>query len=193
MNEQTVIRAKEYIQKLFEGNSDGHDAAHSLRVYRNAMLIADAVDECDRYAVALAALLHDADDHKLFDTKDNANARAFLHSESIDDEMTDKICRIINSVSFSKNRDKAAESIEEMIVRDADRLDAIGAVGIARTFAYGGKAGRGMEDSVQHFYDKLLLLKDMMNTEAAKRIAEQRHGFMLSFLDELDRELSQGE
>ena len=188
MNEQTVTRAKEYIQKLFKGNSDGHDAAHSLRVYRNAMLIADATPGCDRYAVAVAALLHDADDHKLFDTKDNANARAFLRAENIDAETSERIIRIINSVSFSKNKNRPAQTIEEYIVRDADRLDAMGAVGIARAFAYGGKAGRGMEDSVRHFHEKLLLLRDMMHTRIAREMAEERHSFMLRFLEELEKE-----
>ena len=187
MDEKVIHNAVEYIKALFAGNTDGHDAAHSIRVYHNAMLIADTLDGCDRYSAALAALLHDTDDPKLFETEGNANARAFLKSQNIDADMTDKIIGIINSVSFSKNKDAPA-STEAYIVRDADRLDAIGAVGIARTFAYGGKAGRGLDDSVQHFHDKLLRLKDMMHTQAARDIAEKRHSFMLCFLKEYSEE-----
>ena len=92
-------------------------------------------------------------------------------------------------VSFSKNRGKKPESIEGQIVQDADRLDAIGAIGIARTFAFGGKHGRSPEDSIAHFHEKLLLLKDMMNTDTAKLLAEDRHNFMQDFLQEWDREV----
>ncbi|MCR4951927.1 MAG: HD domain-containing protein [Solobacterium sp.] len=184
MNNTVVENAKRYIEQLFENNADGHDAGHSLRVYRNAVKIAEKHPESDLFIISLAALLHDADDHKLFHTENNENSRNFLSSQNIDTETTEKICRIINAVSFSKNRGKRPDSLEGMIVQDADRLDAIGAVGIARTFAYGGKNERPMETSVQHFYDKLLLLKDEMNTEEAKRIAEKRHDFMEGFLEE---------
>ena len=107
---------------------------------------------------------------------------------SIDD--IEKICQAINSVSFSKNRGKRPESIEGKIVQDADRLDAIGAIGIARTFAYGGEHGRSMESSIQHFYEKLLLLKDELNTEAARKMAKERHEYMESFLEEYEKETS---
>ena len=189
MSDTVIENAIEYISALFADNTDGHDAAHSLRVYHNAMMIADTVDDCDRYSIALASLLHDADDHKLFGTTDNYNARSFLKEQGVDEELINKICSIINSVSFSRNKGVIPDTIEKMIVQDADRLDAMGAVGIARTFAYGGKTGRGMEDSIQHFYDKLLLLKELMNTEAAKEIAVQRHEFMLSYIDQLKREM----
>ena len=101
----------------------------------------------------------------------------------------EEICRVINAVSFSKNRGKHPESLEGKIVQDADRLDAIGAVGIARTFSYGGHKGRSLTDTVQHFHDKLLLLKDKMNTETAKQMAESRHQFLITFLKELEKEL----
>ena len=140
--------------------------------------------------IRVAALLHDADDHKLFKTENNANARAFLEESGVPDETTDTICAIINSVSFSKNRGKIPDSIEGKIVQDADRLDAIGAVGIARTFMYGGSHGRSIEETREHFEDKLLLLKDKMNTDTAKKIASVRHEYLLSFLEELDSELS---
>ena len=95
---------------------------------------------------------------------------------------------MINGVSFSKNGDRRPETIEGQIVQDADRLDAIGAIGIARTFAYGGKHGRPPEDSIAHFYEKLLLLKDRMNTAKGKEIALSRHGFLELFLDEWKKE-----
>ncbi len=178
-------RAIAYIQALFKNNAGGHDAAHSLRVYHNAMRIAGEEPGCDKEIVALAALLHDADDHKLFHTSENENARRFLRDNGIPAERADRICEAINAVSFSRNRGKVPQTPEGKIVQDADRLDAIGAVGIARTFAYGGEHGRSLEASVQHFTDKLLLLKDLMNTETAKRLASKRHEFLELFLREL--------
>ena len=178
----------EYIRALFRDNTDGHGADHTLRVYRNAVQIAENEPGCDRELIALAALLHDADDHKLFRTENNANARAFLAENGVPEDRADRICEVINAVSFSRNRGKVPETPEGKIVQDADRLDALGAVGIARTFAYGGKNGRSLEDSVQHFYDKLLLLRDMMNTETGKQMAEGRHAFLEAFLQELERE-----
>ena len=183
----TIIEAAvAYIEKLFQGNAGGHDAAHTLRVYRNALLIARSEPDCDPEIVSLAALLHDTDDHKLFHTEDNANARSFLEAHGVD--KAEEIIAAINSVSFSRNRGKRPETLEGKIVQDADRLDAIGAVGIARTFAYGGEHGRSLDSSIRHFYDKLLLLKDEMNTAAARRLAEERHAYMAGFLEEYAKE-----
>ena len=184
----TIDAAKEYIGRLFAGNADGHGLDHSMRVYKNAMLLAETELTADRFIVALSALLHDADDYKLFQTENNANARNFLKSANVDPETTDRICEVINSVSFSKNRGKKPETIEGQIVQDADRLDAIGAIGIARTFAFGGKHNRSLESSIDHFHEKLLLLKDMLNTEKAKELAESRHLFMEQFLKEWEKE-----
>ena len=161
-----------------------------MRVYQNARNIAAGYPACDRLVVSLAALLHDVDDHKLFSTENNQNARAFLQSQSVGQDEIERICAVINAVSFSKNRGKRPESLEGQIVQDADRLDAIGAIGIARTFAFGGKNGRSIESSLQHFHDKLLLLKDEMNTEEAKRIAEIRHSYMEGFLTEMQEEMT---
>ena len=191
--ERITQDAIEYIRTLFAGNADGHGFDHTLRVWRNAMLIAETEPGCDRETVSLAALLHDADDHKLFATENNANARRFLEEHGITGEKAERICGAVNSVSFSKNRGKRPETPEGRIVQDADRLDAIGAVGIARTFAYGGKHGRTPEDSIQHFHEKLLLLKDMMNTEKAKEIAGTRHAFMEDFLREWEAETGTAE
>ena len=178
-----IEEAIEFIENLFKGNSDGHGVDHAMRVYHNAMIIAQT-ECCDMQIVALAALLHDADDHKIFHTEGNANARGFLKGHGVPEDEIERIVTIINAVSFSKNKDKKPETIEGMIVQDADRLDAMGAVGIARTFAYGGKHGRDMESSIQHFHEKLLLLKDLMNTEKAKELAKKRHEYLLGFLDE---------
>ena len=186
-----VEEAMDYIRLLFRGNSDGHGFDHSFRVYRNAMRIADSEPVCDRQVVALAALLHDADDDKLFSTKDNANARSFLQTRGLPAETVERICQAINAVSFHKNRGKRPETPEGQIVQDADRLDAIGAVGIARTFAFGGARGRSLQSSIQHFHEKLLLLRDTLNTESARRMAETRHAFMVSFLDEWEKEIGE--
>ena len=165
-----IDEAINYIRELFAENADGHGFEHAMRVYRNA-------------------LLHDADDHKLFSTENNANARRFLEAQGVDRETADRICGAVNSVSFSRNRGKHPDTIEGRIIQDADRLDAIGAIGIARTFAYGGKHGRTPEDSIAHFHEKLLLLKDLMNTEKAKEMAESRHAFMEQFLKEWEQEI----
>lgn len=189
MDKDRIIEdAIEYVKELFEGNSDGHGADHTMRVFHNAQVIMEAYPEADRFVSLLAALLHDADDHKLFNTENNQNARTFMEKKGLPAETIEQICTIINAVSFSKNRGKRPGTLEGMIVQDADRLDAIGAIGIARTFAYGGKVGRPLSDSIQHFYDKLLLLKNEMNTDGAKALAQKRHDYMCAFLDEYTEE-----
>ena len=192
MTDTLTEKAISYIERLFQGNSGGHDAAHTLRVYRSAMRIAQDEPDCDREIVALASLLHDADDHKLFQTQDNANARQFLLENRVPADRIEQICAAINAVSFSRNQGNIPQTLEGRIVQDADRLDAIGAVGVARTFAYGGEHGRTLTESVQHFHDKLLLLKDRMHTQTAKALAEKRHAFLLSFLEQLEEELNGG-
>lgn len=188
-NEKDLIAAAEaYIAALFASNAGGHDAAHTLRVRRNALRVAESEPGCDKLTVELAALLHDADDYKLFRTENNANARAFLEREGVAPETVERICAAINAVSFSRNRGRRPETPEGKIVQDADRLDAMGAVGVARCFAYGGEHGRPMEESIAHFHEKLLLLRDGLNTESARRLAEKRHGFLLEFLREYEEE-----
>lgn len=188
MNEQLINNTISYIKALFAGNADGHDADHSLRVYKNAVTIASNYPDCDLLLVSLASLLHDVDDHKLFKTENNQNAREFLKGQDIPSDTIEQVVKIINAVSFSKNKGKTPETLEGKIVQDADRLDAMGAIGIARTFAYGGKNGRSLEDSVQHFHDKLLLLRDTLNTDEARELADKRHAFMEQFLEELGEE-----
>ena len=188
MNEELIQSAIQYIIELFKDSDASHDAEHTLRVYRNAMLIAENEPGCDKEVVAVAALLHDADDHKLFPSTDLQNARAFLTEHGFPKDRTEDICEIIRSVSFSNNRDRRPRTPEGKIVQDADRLDAIGAVGVARTFAFGGERGRSLQDSVKHFHEKLLLLKDLMNTETGRQLAENRHAFLESFLAEYEEE-----
>ncbi|MBR6136428.1 MAG: HD domain-containing protein [Clostridia bacterium] len=190
MESELFIKAKKYIACLFSDDAGGHDEDHTLRVYENAMKIAATYD-CDTTTVALAALLHDADDYKLFDTEDLMNARTFMRENGVSSEKEEEVCRVIEQVSFSENRDTRPSSIEAMIVRDADRLDAMGAIGIARTFAYGGQRGKKLSRSVEHFHQKLLLLKDMMTTEKGREMAEKRHAFLVSFLKELEEETEQ--
>ena len=203
MNEAVFDRAKEFAKGLFEGDSSGHDVYHTLRVHDLARTICSK-EGGDMDIVRLAAILHDVDDRKLFGENGFANARRFMDSEHIDLDDQMFICDIISEISFKGKDSVRPSSLEGKIVQDADRMDAIGAIGIARAFAYGGSKGRAMHipgegpkegmsekeyfanqgTSVNHFYEKLLLLKDMMNTQTAKDMAQARHDYMVGFLDE---------
>ncbi|EMR07280.1 hypothetical protein C772_00929 [Bhargavaea cecembensis DSE10] len=195
MNPALYEAALERISRLFGEDATGHDVHHTLRVYRMAMRLAEA-EGADRELVGLAAMLHDADDPKLFGSGDGLpNAQAFMEEQGISPAQADVVCTMIGEVSFSKNGSKRPSTIEGMVVQDADRLDAIGAIGIARTFAFGGSRGQAIHDpdrttgtSIAHFYEKLLKLKDLMNTEEARRIAEERHRYMEAFLSEFHDE-----
>ncbi len=191
------------VKALFAGDPGGHDEFHTERVYRTAMKLADT-EPCDRQIVALAALLHDVDDPKLFSTEANENARRILSGAGVAPETAGRIIAIINKVAYKGTDTQVPETIEGKIVQDADRLDAIGAIGIARAFAYGGSRGRAMYDpdipprpdmdeaayrsrnstTINHFYEKLLLLEGMMNTDCAKRMARARTQVMTDFLAE---------
>ena len=186
-----IDKTIEYITELYKGNVDGHDLDHSIRVYNNAVNISKSYTDADVLIIVLASLLHDADDHKLFDTKNNENARRFMKDQNISEEYMNRICDVINSVSFSKNKGVKPSTLEGCIVQDADRLDALGAIGIARTFAYGGRNNRSLVESIKHFHEKLLLLKDQMNTPEAKRIAEERHKFLEDYILELYKEMGE--
>ena len=188
MSTDLIADAEAYVSELFARNAGGHDLGHALRVRRNALRLAAEEPDCDKLVVELAALLHDADDPKLFSTEGNANARAFLTREGLPPETVEAVCAAVNSVSFRLNRGRRPETPEGRLMQDADRLDAMGAVGVARTFAYGGEHARPMEESVRHFYDKLLLLYDELNTESAKRLAAPRHAFLEAFLKEYAEE-----
>lgn len=191
-----IEEAREYARRIFAGDSGGHDFDHTLRVYRMAVRIAGA-EGADPAPVGLAALLHDVDDRKLSPATHETlgNAREFLHSHGVSAETSEAILRIISQVSFSGG--KVPDTLEGKCVQDADRLDAMGAIGIARTFAYGGSRGRRLHDpagedkstSVQHFYDKLLRLEGLMNTETGRKLARERHEYMEEFLARFYAEL----
>jgi len=174
-------------------------------VYKNALLIARG-ENCDETVVKLGALLHDIADSKFHDGDETVGpkvAREFLESEGVSETIVSHVIQIIDNISFKGGKiEKTFSSIELDIVQDADRLDAIGAIGVARAFNYGGFKNRAMYDpqiapnlhmskeeyknsqapTINHFYEKLLLLKDKMNTETGKQIAEQRHHYMQGFL-----------
>ena len=189
MMETVLIAAESYIKEVFATDSSGHDAAHTLRVCRMAEKIAQA-EGADVGIVKLAALLHDVDDHKISpDTADTKSRAAdFLRGQGVDTRTAERILRIIDQVSFSRNT-LPPDSLEGMCVQDADRLDAMGAIGIARTFAYGGAHGRAIYNpgdescSIAHFYEKLLRLRDRMNTASGREMAAQRHAFLESYLE----------
>ena len=187
-----INHAMEYARQIFAGDGSGHDFDHTLRVYHMAVRIAGE-EGADVEMVALAALLHDVDDHKLSpetcEHKDRAVA--FLKSQGVSEQKIHRIVEIISQISFSAGNGRPS-TLEGMCVQDADRLDAIGAIGIGRAFAFGGSRGRRMHDpegvdksaTVEHFYDKLFKLKDLMTTPTGKYLARQRDGFMHSFLEQ---------
>ena len=200
-----IEEAKAFAKGIFAGDASGHDFDHTMRVFHIASRIAKE-EGADILTVQLAALLHDVDDHKLSPETSDGKLRAaeFLHSHGVGQERTAHIIKIIDTISFSANKG-APESIEGKCVQDADRLDAIGAIGIARAFAFGGSRGRKMYDpkrppqlgmngasyaantdgcTVNHFYEKLLLLEGMMTTQTGRKLARHRHEFMESFLKE---------
>lgn len=195
-----------YVREIFADDYSGHDFDHTMRVCRMAARIAEQ-ENADQRIVQLAALLHDVDDIKLspetYERKENAVH--ILKAVGADEAEILLICRIIDQVSFAGTDSVVPDTIEGKCVQDADRLDAIGAIGIARAFAYGGSRGRKIYDpelepltdmggdeyrrnhnstSINHFYEKLLLLKNMMNTETAGRIAEHRQRVMEEYLTE---------
>lgn len=201
--DKTILFVKE---KLKDAEA-GHDWFHMQRVYKNALLIADG-EQCDLEVVKLGALLHDIADSKFHDGDESIGpkvAREFLESQKASKEIIVHVVNIIENISFKGgNFEKKFTSKELEIVQDADRLDAIGAIGIARTFNYGGFKNRPLYNpdiapnlnmskeeyknsespTLNHFYEKLLLLKDKMNTQTGKKIAEERHRFMELFLSQ---------
>ena len=187
------------IRELFSGEFSGHDLLHTLRVVKNARMLNEDGGGND-FIITISALLHDADDRKLFPetAENNGNARKILGKYGVSGEIADRIIDIINSVSFSSG--KTPVSLEGKIVQDADRLDAIGSVGIARCFSFGGNHNRPMYEegdfegngsgasSISHFYNKLLKLEGLMNTEKGREEAEKRTAFLKSFLERFKEE-----
>ena len=196
-----------FVKQQLENAEGGHDWFHIERVYKNALLIAEGED-CDLIVVKLGALLHDIADSKFHggdETVGPKTARTFLESQNVKEDIILHVIAIIENISFKGgNFEKKFNSKELEIVQDADRLDAIGAIGIARTFNYGGFKNRPLYNpniqpnmnmnkeeyknsespTLNHLYEKLLLLKDKMNTETGKKIAQKRHNFMVTFLSQ---------
>lgn len=202
---ESVIRnALDYIKYIFQNDFSGHDYYHSLRVYRMAVAIATE-EKADADIVALAALLHDVDDRKLSPqtAKGKVNAVNFMRSQNAPETVISQVLTILDEVSFKGTDSVTPSTLEGKCVQDADRLDALGAIGIARTFAYGGSHQRPLYDpevppklnmnqeayqksnssSLNHFYEKLFLLENMMNTPTGRRIARKRTQYMNDFVE----------
>ncbi|HEX4963237.1 MAG TPA: HD domain-containing protein [Thermoanaerobaculia bacterium] len=209
--EEVVRRTAAHVRQTLEGEPSGHDWWHVYRVWKNALAIARE-EPADRFVVELAALLHDLSDRKLNGgdvTLGPKVAREWLETQGVPEEIVAHVCEIIADLSFKgAGVPTPMRTREGEVVQDADRLDAIGAIGIARTFAYGGHKGRLLHDpedppafhasvesyytnqgtAINHFYEKLLLLADRMNTETAQRIALGRHAFLEEFLERFHAE-----
>lgn len=211
MNNNLIQNTVAFVKEKLDGAEAGHDWFHIERVWKLSKKIAEN-EKVDSEVLELGALLHDIADPKFHDGDETLAlkiSRDFLESQDVSEEIIGKVLFIIQNISF-KNRGEAPENLplELKIVQDADRLDAIGAIGIARTFNFGGfknnlmfhpeippKLSMTKEEykknegtTINHFYEKLLLLKDLMNTETAKKIASERHDFMLKFLEEFSKE-----
>ncbi|WBU90920.1 HD domain-containing protein [Cellulophaga omnivescoria] len=217
INSDIIAQTKAFVKKTLEGAEGGHDWFHIERVYNNTMLLAKN-EVVDQLVVALGALLHDIADAKFYNGDETVGpkmATNFLRSIQVDDKIIDHVVKIIENISFKsslkvddENTVKPFTSLELQVVQDADRLDAIGAIGIARAFNYGGFKNREMYNpnvapnlnmtkeeykkstapTINHFYEKLLLLKDKMNTKSGTKLAEQRHMYMVAFLDQFYNE-----
>lgn len=206
--EQIIAHTVERIRQEFTGESSGHDWWHIYRVWNNAKHIAAGIPEVDLFIVELGALLHDIADFKFHDGDETVGPRVateWLKEQGADDKTITAVCHIIECISY-KGAGVASkmESLEGKIVQDADRLDAIGAMGIARVFSFSGKMNREMHDpsseitlhdtaeayktskgtSINHFYEKLLLIKNRMNTDEGKKIAQGRHEYMEKYLEQ---------
>ena len=203
--DNVIKNAVDYVKRVFENDFSGHDYFHTLRVYKTATRLAES-EGANVHVAQLGALLHDVDDVKLSpQTHPNKdNARAFLVQNGVSSEDIERIVSIIDQVSFKGTDSVKPTSLEGECVQDADRLDAIGAIGIARAFAYGGNHNRVMYDpeekpklnlsgeeyrthvstTINHFYEKLFTLKGLLNTSSAKEIADHRENYMRAFIDE---------
>ena len=199
---QALKQTEDYVRNLFENECTGHDRWHINRVRNIALKIAEK-EGGNRFIIEMSALLHDVDDWKINTGENSSKTSTWLKNLKIDDSESKRILEVIEQVSFKGAHVKNnAVSIEAKIVQDADRLDAIGAIGIARTFTYGGNKGRPIylpdikpelhdnfesykkttAPTINHFYEKLLLLKNRLNTHTAIEIAKNRHTFMEAFL-----------
>jgi uncharacterized protein len=206
-----IQKTETFVKQMLQNAESGHDWWHILRVWNNAKLIAQT-EKVDLLIVELAALLHDIADSKFHNGDEEIGPKTagdFLKSIEVDAEVIEHVQQIIRNISFKSSFGSAGFSSEEMkVVQDADRLDAIGAIGIARAFTYGGFKNREMYNpeiapdfnltkeayknstapTINHFYEKLLLLKDLMNTKTAQKIASERHAFMENYLEQFAAE-----
>ena len=211
-NTQIIEETIAFVKEILKGAEGGHDWFHIQRVFKNTLLIAKD-EKVDVLVVSLGALLHDIADAKFNggdETVGPKMASMFLQSLEVDKKIVDHVVKIIENISYKSSLDskKLFTSKELQVVQDADRLDAIGAIGIARAFNYGGFKNRELYNpeiapnlqmtkeeykkskapTINHFYEKLLLLKDKMNTESGKKLAEKRHEFMLDYLEQFYKE-----
>ncbi len=207
--EQTILKHTiNFVQERLKNAEGGHDWFHIERVWENAKLIASHEKKANLLVVELGALLHDIADSKFHHGDESIGPRValeFLNYQKVEPMVVDHVLQIIKNISFKGGKEKQHfKSLELDIVQDADRLDAIGAIGIARTFNYGGFKNRAIYDpsiapdlhmdkeayknstapTINHFYEKLLLLKDLMNTTSGKKLAQQRHDFMQQYLEQ---------
>ncbi len=193
IDEGAITAAAAYVRDLLAGEASGHGVDHALRVCRTAAAIARS-EGADVGVCRLAALLHDVDDHKLFPgtSASLAHAVSFLDAQGVEGDERHRVCQAIREVSFSANGMEPPSSLEAACVRDADRLDAIGALGVGRAFAFGGAHGRALWDesgecrdtTVAHFEDKLLLLAEGMSTQAGRLLAAGRGAYLRGFYEE---------
>ncbi|NQV75220.1 MAG: HD domain-containing protein [Bacteroidetes bacterium] len=210
-NRNIISLTVQFVQQTLQGAESGHDWWHIQRVWNNAILISKT-EQADTFIIELAALLHDIADSKFHNGDEEIGpqrAGDFLKSIGLEEKIIIHIQQIIRNMSFKASLGQVNFHSKEMeVVQDADRLDAIGAIGIARAFTYGGFKNRELynpdippaltmskEDykksdapTINHFYEKLLLLKDKMNTDTGLRIAEERHRFMLTYLEQFYNE-----
>ncbi|WP_282134785.1 HD domain-containing protein [Seonamhaeicola maritimus] len=212
MSQKEIInKTKDFVKETLSDAEGGHDWFHTLRVYNNALLVAKS-EPVDTFIVSLGSLLHDIADSKFHNGDETVGpkvAREFLFNLNADSVIIEHVVNIIENISFKGgNEAQKFKSPELDVIQDADRLDAIGAIGIARCFNYGGFKNRALYNpdiepnlnmtkaeykasnapTINHFYEKLLLLKDLMNTITGKRLAENRHAFMEEYLNQFYNE-----
>ncbi|MGD9128939.1 MAG: HD domain-containing protein [Candidatus Woesebacteria bacterium] len=211
-DKKILLKLKKIIKKRFINEATGHDWFHMERVLQMAVKISEEEKPSDIFVLEAASLLHDIADYKFSDGDEKIGlleARRILQNLGVDEKKIKHVCQIIDSVSFKGLKVKTrVETLEGKIVHDADRLDSIGALGIARTFAYGGRMARILHDprikpvkhssfedykkkqstTINHFYEKLLYIKNTLYTDLAKNIAQSRHDFMLQFLEKFYKE-----
>lgn len=210
MKNQIIEMTEKFVQSELAEDATGHDWFHVDRVRRNALHMCKQEMTGDPFIIEMAALLHDIPDEKLNESAEAGTAKlaSFLNTITLTEEVRNHITQIIDTISYKGGRKTELETVEAKIVQDADRLDAIGAIGIARAFAYGGKKGqpiydpsinvreemtveeyrKGKSTSIHHFYEKLLKLKDLLNTNTAKKMAERRQHLMTVFLEQFNQE-----